>query len=151
MKKTLSIVSLAAFCTFLAACGGGGTKSDKVSTDTSVATDQTAVAHNSDAAQDTATNDNGSEKTGGSVASSSKGAQLIAQSDCLTCHKEHDKLVGPAYADVAKKYSSADVDKLVDKVIKGGSGNWGDVPMTPHPSLPVSDAKEMVNYILTIK
>ncbi|WDF54022.1 c-type cytochrome [Mucilaginibacter sp. KACC 22063] len=149
MKKTLSILSLAAFCTLMAACGGGQ-KSDKVSTDTTVATDQNAVAHNSDAAQDT-TGSAGNEKTGGSVASSSKGAQLIAQNDCLTCHKEHDKLVGPAYADVAKKYNSGDIDKLADKVIKGGSGSWGEVPMSAHPSLSVDDAKEMVKYILTVK
>lgn len=146
MKKTLIILTLASM---IAACGGGP-KEDKVTADTSNATDQAAVAHNSDAAQDTSIK-NGSEKTGAGVETSSKGAQLIAKSDCLSCHKEHDKLVGPAYADVAKKYTSADVDKLADKVIKGGSGNWGEIPMTPHPQLSVDDAKEMVKYILTVK
>ena len=149
MKKTFSILTLAAFCTLMAACGGG-TKSDKVSTDSTTATNQTAVAQSSDAAQNTSTK-TGAEKTGGGVASSSKGAELISKNDCLSCHKEHDKLVGPAYADVAKKYTSADVDKLADKVIKGGSGSFGDVPMSAHPSLSVDDAKEMVKYILTVK
>ncbi len=146
MKKTLIILTLASM---IAACGGNS-KKDKVTGDTTNATNQTAVAENSDAAQDTSIK-NGSEKTGAGVNTSSKGGQLIAKSDCLSCHKEHEKLVGPAYADVAKKYTSADVDKLADKVIKGGSGSWGDVPMTPHPSLSVDDAKEMVKYILTVK
>ncbi|QQL50688.1 c-type cytochrome [Mucilaginibacter ginkgonis] len=146
MKKTLIILS---FASILAACGGS--KDDKLSTDTTVAANQSAVAHNSDAAMDTANKNIGTENTTTAVASSSKGAQLLAKNDCLTCHKEHEKLVGPAYADVAKKYSSGDVDKLADKVIKGGSGSWGDVPMTPHPSLSVDDAKEMVKYILTVK
>jgi cytochrome c len=149
MKKTFSILTLAAFCTLMAACGGG-TKSDKVSADTAAATDQAAVAHNSEAVNDT-TGSTGAERTGGGVASSSKGAELISKNDCLSCHKEHDKLVGPAYADVAKKYTSADIDKLADKVIKGGSGSWGDVPMSAHPSLSVDDAKEMVKYVLTVK
>ena len=149
MKKTFSILTLAAFCSIMAACGGGS-QSDKVTADSTVATDQAAVAQSSSAAQDTA-GSTGAEKTGGGVASSSKGAELISKSDCLSCHKEHDKLVGPAYADVAKKYTKADIDKLADKVIKGGSGSFGDVPMSPHPALSVDDAKEMVSYILTIK
>ena len=148
MKK-ISILTIASFCSIIIACGGNS-QSDKVSNDTTTATDQTAVAHNSDAAQDT-TGSIGTEDTGTSVSSSSAGAQLIAKNDCLSCHKEHDKLVGPSYADVAKKYKSADIDKLADKVIKGGAGSFGDVPMSPHPALSVTDAKEMVKYILTVK
>lgn len=148
MKK-ITILTLAAFCSIIVACGGGG-QSDKVSNDSTIATDQTAVAHNSDAAQDT-TGSIGTEDTGTSVSSSSAGAQLIAKNDCLSCHKEHDKLVGPSYAAVAEKYKSGDIDKLADKIIKGGAGSFGDIPMSPHPSLSVTDAKEMVKYILTIK
>jgi cytochrome c len=44
-----------------------------------------------------------------------------------------------------KNIKKADVDMLADKIIKGGSGNWGTVPMTAHADLPVADAKEMVN------
>lgn len=148
MKKSLLILSVSAM---LAACGGGNKSTDNA--DSTKAASENAVAHNSEAANDTTVQNNtGTEKTGSELSSSSsKGAQLIAKNDCLTCHKEHDKLIGPAYADVAKKYSSGDVDKLADKVIKGGAGNWGEVAMTPHPSLSVDDAKEMVKYILTIK
>lgn len=82
---------------------------------------------------------------------SEKGKALIAKSDCLGCHKLNEKLVGPAYADVAKKYTSADIDKLSGKIIAGGAGVWGQVPMSPHPALSKDDAKEMVKYILSVK
>lgn len=149
MKK-ITILTISALCSIIVACGSGNSQSDKISNDSSTATDQTAVAHNSEAVQDT-TGSIGTEDTGTSVSSSSAGAQLIAKNDCLSCHKEHDKLVGPSYAAVAQKYKSADIDKLANKIIQGGAGSFGDIPMSPHPSLSVTDAKEMVKYILTIK
>lgn len=80
-----------------------------------------------------------------------KGKAMIGESDCFACHKEKEKLVGPAYSDVAKKYKEADIPKLVSKIIEGGSGVWGDIPMTPHTGLPQADAEAMVRYILTLK
>ena len=81
-----------------------------------------------------------------------KGLDLIAKSDCLTCHKVADASTGPAYAAVAKKYAGQPgiVDTLAQKVIKGGSGNWGTIPMTPHPQISEDDAKAMVKYVLTL-
>ena len=148
MKHNILILSLAFF---LASCGGGGSDSNNSSNENTNATDQSAATQQS-AANDTATNNTGTENTGNN-ASSSNGAKLLTTYDCLSCHKEHEKLVGPAYADVAKKYSNTpeNVAMLADKVIKGGAGNWGEVPMTAHPSLSKSDAEEMVKYILTIK
>ncbi len=63
------------------------------------------------------------------------------------------KIVGPAYKDVAKKYpaTAANYEMLTQKVIAGGSGKWGDVPMSAHPSVPRADVKKMVQYILSIK
>jgi cytochrome c len=81
----------------------------------------------------------------------SRGEELIAASDCLACHKVDEKVVGPSYKDVAAKYSDKDVILLVDKVINGGQGVWGEIPMTPHPAVSKEDATEMVNYILTLK
>lgn len=80
------------------------------------------------------------------------GKQLLAGSDCLTCHKAQEKLVGPAYADVAKKYpdSEANIQLLASKIINGGGGVWGQIPMTPHTTLPSDDAKKMVKYILSL-
>ena len=82
-----------------------------------------------------------------------KGLELVAQSDCLTCHKVDEKAIGPAYREVANKYASDDktIDMLANKIITGGGGVWGPTPMTPHPNLPVEDAKQMVKYILLLK
>lgn len=81
------------------------------------------------------------------------GASLIAKSDCLSCHKNDQKVVGPAYAEVAAKYELNDknVDYLAGKIIKGGSGVWGEVPMLPHPDLSQKDAREMARYILSLR
>ena len=80
-----------------------------------------------------------------------KGLTLVAKNDCLTCHKIEEKLTGPAYRDVAKKYTEADIPKLAAKIIAGGSGNWGIIPMTPHPKVSKEDAEQMVKYILLLK
>jgi len=82
-----------------------------------------------------------------------KGLELVAKSDCLTCHKPDEASTGPAYRDVANKYenNAAVIDSLAQKIIKGGSGNWGTIPMTPHATLSVDDAKQMVKYIMVLK
>lgn len=82
-----------------------------------------------------------------------KGFELVSNSDCFTCHKVTEKLVGPAYKDVAAKYAGNDtaVTYLAHKVIKGGSGVWGNVAMTPHPQLSLDSAEQMVKYILLLK
>lgn len=144
MKKTFIVLGLSLA---LAACGGN--KSTSGSADSTNAANKTATASNSDAAQDTAASHNGTEKAAGTP--SAAGAQLIAKSDCGTCHKEQEKLIGPAFVDVAKKYTSADADTLASKIVKGGSGHWGTVPMSPHPTISMDDAKSMVNYILSLK
>ncbi len=82
------------------------------------------------------------------------GLELTAIYLCSSCHKIDEKLTGPAYRDVANKYADADeatIAKLVKKIIDGGSGVWGEVPMTPHPNLSEKDAKSMVKYILLLK
>lgn len=82
-----------------------------------------------------------------------KGLELIAKSDCLTCHKVSEKLTGPAYRDVANKYenTSANITMLSGKIIKGGQGVWGTIPMTPHTQLSQADAEQMVKYILLLR
>ena len=82
-----------------------------------------------------------------------KGLTLIAASDCLTCHKVDEKLTGPAYRDVANKYENteANVKMLAEKIVKGGTGVWGEIPMTPHPAVTPADAEQMVKYILLLK
>jgi cytochrome c len=89
---------------------------------------------------------------------SDKGLELIGASDCTTCHRLHKEAagasIGPSYSEVAAKYSPAadtTVDRLVHKIIAGGTGVWGAVPMTPHPALAPADVKVMVTYILSLK
>lgn len=89
--------------------------------------------------------------TTGAASGEHEGKTLIAGMDCLTCHKEDAKLVGPSYQEVAAKYTDADIDQLADKIINGGVGVWGQVPMTPHAGLSKDNAKKMVEYILTLK
>ena len=80
-----------------------------------------------------------------------EGLKLINGMDCRTCHKDTEKLVGPSYQEVADKYTEADIDMLSSKIIEGGVGNWGQIPMTPHAGLSKENAKKMVEYILSLK
>lgn len=89
--------------------------------------------------------------TAGAAAAEHEGKTLIAGMDCLTCHKEDAKLIGPSYQEVAAKYTEADIDQLAQKIIDGSVGVWGQVPMTPHAGLSKENAKKMVEYILTLK
>lgn len=124
----------------LASCGGGSNESKTEKKEEAAASSETPV-------------DNSMVTPGAAEAAASKGAALIEQKDCKTCHKVDAKLVGPGYKEVAQKYEAndANIEKLADKVIAGGSGNWGEVAMTPHPDLSKDDAKEMVKYILSLK
>ncbi|MBS1598544.1 MAG: c-type cytochrome [Bacteroidetes bacterium] len=132
MKKTFIIL----FCSSLAvACSNSGSSSDTQKKDSSATTTTTAPAE-----------------------ADSKGLELIGASDCTTCHRldkaSTGAAIGPAYSDVAAKYPNAadsTVNRLVEKIIKGGQGVWGQVPMTPHPALPEADVREMVKYILAKK
>jgi cytochrome c len=131
MRKILYTLSAALL---LAACGGGATNK----TSTTESTTETATS------SETKLSDNPDY---------AKGLALIAGSDCLTCHKVAEKNIGPAYQDVAAKYENTDdnVEMLAGKIIKGGSGNWGAIPMTAHANLSQEDAEAMVKYILLLK
>ena len=75
---------------------------------------------------------------------------LMRKSDCKVCHQPNTKSVGPSFADISNKYKgqSGALEKLVKKVLEGGSGVWGEVAMAAHPALPVADAEVIVKYIL---
>jgi cytochrome c len=132
MSKKLAFVLAGALV--IAACGNG---------------DNTKTAGDKDTTAST---------TPAAPAVSDKGLELIGASDCTTCHRLHQAeggaAIGPAYDQVAAKYSPAadtTVTRLVNKIISGGSGIWGTVPMTPHAALKPDDAKTIVNYILALK
>ena len=83
--------------------------------------------------------------------SKDEGLALIEGADCLGCHKMDARLVGPSYVEIANKYTEADVDKLATKIIEGGKGVWGEVPMSPHSGMSKENAQKMVKFILTLK
>ena len=82
-----------------------------------------------------------------------KGLEKVKGSDCTGCHQVDRKLIGPSYADVAAKYENTEenVAMLTQKVIAGGVGVWGEIPMSAHPNLSEEDAKDMVRYVLLLR
>ena len=81
------------------------------------------------------------------------GLDLAKAKNCLACHAVNNKVVGPAYKDVAAKYAGQKgiEDKLVQKVMKGGSGVWGAVPMPANPQINDAEAHTLVKWVLSQK
>ena len=137
MKKSLIILGMAAF---IFACNDSAKDTSKDSADTTKT--------------ETASNDTGPKLPDGITKEDyDKGLNLIAQSDCLTCHDINKKITGPTYAEVAARYppTKENITLLAGKIIKGGSGVWGETPMTPHPDMPQEEAEAMVKYVLSLK
>lgn len=78
--------------------------------------------------------------------------ELAEKSNCLACHKVDTQHVGPSYQDIAAKYDNdaATVDMLVEKVTKGSTGTWGQIPMPPNPVVSEEDAKTLVEWVLSM-
>ena len=87
------------------------------------------------------------------VFQSSEGEKLIAKSDCVACHKIDKKLIGPSYLDIANKYADNEksISYLSNKIIKGGSGVWGTIPMAAHATMKKDEATTIAKYILSLK
>ena len=80
-------------------------------------------------------------------------ADLAKAKNCMACHAVQTKLVGPAYKDVAAKYAGQkDAEaKLTAKVLKGGAGSWGAVPMPANPQVTEAEARTLVKWVLAQK
>ena len=78
---------------------------------------------------------------------------LATAKNCMACHAVDKKVVGPAYKDVAAKYAKQKdaADMLATKIIKGGSGVWGPVPMPANAQVSPAEAKKLASWILTLK
>ncbi len=90
---------------------------------------------------------------GSAQAADAEKAKALAQSkNCLACHAIDKKLVGPAYTEIAKKYKgNKDAEAmLVKKVINGGGGVWGTIPMPPNP-VKEDEAKLLVQWVLSLQ
>jgi cytochrome c len=79
-------------------------------------------------------------------------ADLAQKKNCMACHATDKKLVGPSYKDVAAKYAGQKdaADKLATKIIKGGTGVWGQIPMPPN-AISEAEAKQLATWVLTVK
>ncbi|MBB5636341.1 cytochrome c [Pedobacter cryoconitis] len=134
MKKTLLILGCVSLA--IASCGNPGSSSESSTTSAS-----TSASSDTEASAKAAPTE------------MLPGEKLVAKADCVGCHNKTQKVIGPAYVDIAAKYPSSEenIDKLSDVVIKGSKGTWGDLPMTPHPNLSKDDAKQMVTWILSLK
>lgn len=86
------------------------------------------------------------------IGSFDAGKSLMEASDCKTCHQIDGKSIGPAYIEVARKYKNdpAASARLVDKVITGGGGVWGEPTMNAHPQMPKEDVAKIIKYILSL-
>ncbi len=80
------------------------------------------------------------------------GKSMVFSLDCKSCHKEAEKSIGPSFLQVSQKYGKQPgaMSLLAQKVIKGGSGVWGDVAMAAHPTLSEGDVQQMVSWILSL-
>jgi cytochrome c len=126
MKKLFLLFAVAGI---MAACGGSGNKEEKK--DAAPAAEQKAEESNP---------------------LKEKAMTLIGNSDCATCHRIEEKLNGPAWKEVAKKYAGVDtaVQYLAGKIISGGGGVWGEIPMAPHTNMSMEDAKTLAEYVMTL-
>ena len=127
-----------AIAAFLLSCGGGDSEKKE-------ATDAATEPATTEPAKTEATTDLSDNPD------YQKGMAIVADTKnlCLTCHK----LVGPAYRDVANKYESTDanISMLAEKVVKGGTGVWGEVAMPANTVISLDDAKAAVKYVLLLR
>lgn len=86
-------------------------------------------------------------------ASARANPELAEKKNCLACHSVDKKIMGPAYKDIAARYAGQKdaVDKLAQKIVKGGGGVWGALPMPANPQVSDAEARQLVQWILTTK
>ncbi len=80
-------------------------------------------------------------------------ADLAKSKNCMSCHSVDAKILGPSFKDIAKKYAGDKTAeaKLATKVMKGGSGVWGAIPMPANAQVSDAEAKTLVKWILSVK
>ena len=129
MKKTFIMIAAAGL---FAACGGGEKEKKELTPEEKTEKTRTELSDNP---------------------IYQKALTIIENSDCRTCHLIEEKNIGPAWRDVANKYadSANAVAYLSHKIINGGSGVWGQVPMAAHPTMSQEDAEALAKYVLLLK
>ncbi len=135
MKKVFVFIVLASVATFtMTSCGS---KKEEAKTEATEEDDSDNLAEEKKASPDEMI---------------AQGMALVDGSDCKTCHHSTNKIIGPSHTDVAKKYefTQANVSLLAGKIISGGSGVWGEIPMSPHGDISKADAEKMAMYVLSL-
>ncbi|MBL7858235.1 MAG: cytochrome C [Cyclobacteriaceae bacterium] len=135
MKKIFVFIALAGMAAFIFTSCGSTKKEEKATSED--AYDDYATAQPKKASADDLI---------------AQGKVLVDASDCKTCHHATNKIVGPSHTDVATKYefTQANVSMLAQKIINGGTGVWGEIPMTAHADLTLADAEKMAMYVLSL-
>lgn len=79
------------------------------------------------------------------------GKTLMEASDCYACHALEKASVGPTFLEISSKYDGQEVkEKLINTVIEGGGGVWGDRQMPAHPQLTREAVGQMIEYIMSV-
>ena len=135
------------------ACGGGESTAEKSAKEETVAVAKTPEPTPPVESAPQKETEPEEEVVNGSASKKMSGEDKVANSDCLSCHYMDKQIVGPAFLDIAAEYANNEenIAMLAEKVIKGGSGVWGETVMPPHTTLSEEDAKDMVSYILGLK
>lgn len=79
--------------------------------------------------------------------------KLATDKNCMSCHSVEKKVVGPGYKDIAAKYASQKgaVDMLAGKILKGGAGVWGPIPMPANAQVNAAEGKTLATWIMSLK
>jgi cytochrome c len=145
MKRAFLVLALVGVATWSLTSCGGSKKEAKEETEDAYSDEEAATDEATEAKEPAASSESADDLI-------KQGQALVDASDCKTCHHPTNKIVGPSHTDVAKKYefTKANVGMLADKIRNGGSGNWGEIPMSPHPDLSKADAEKMAMYVLSL-
>ncbi len=135
MKKVTIVLSFAAL--FIAACSGGNTTT--TSTETAATIDATTPEANA------------GEAITAEVVVPAEINDLLSKNTCLTCHNANEKVVGPAYVEIAKRDYTA--EQIVELIYKPKPSNWPDyqTPMVGLPNVPKEEALKIANWIISLK
>jgi cytochrome c len=78
---------------------------------------------------------------------------LAARQHCDECHAVKEARIGPPFLAVATRYAAdgdAAVNRLALKIINGGAGNWGTIPMVANERISMEDARAIARWILAL-
>lgn len=78
-------------------------------------------------------------------------AELAKSKNCVACHSVERKMIGPPYKAMAERYGQdqSAINVLSEKIVKGGGGNWGQLPMPPQPNVSPDEAEALAKWILS--